>query len=86
MLAWLSEIARQHGLERLRINFTSTAKNKPARGFLESIGVKFVDASGDSRQFEFTPALLAALCESRKTASEPSRAEEAASSPLALPV
>jgi FkbH-like protein len=75
MLARLSEIALAHGLEQVRINFTSTAKNRPAREFLESIGVKFVESGGDSRQFEFTPAPLAASCGSPKAAFAPARNE-----------
>jgi acyl carrier protein len=76
MLAHLAEIARERGLGRLRINFISSAKNKPAREFLESIGMKFVASNGDSHQFELTPSLIVALCESPKASSAPSSCEE----------
>jgi FkbH-like protein len=86
MLAHLGGIARARGLERLRINFTSTTKNKPAREFLDSIGAKFGSSNGDAYRFEFSSVLIAGLCEPGQAASAPSAVEAKASSPLAPPV
>jgi FkbH-like protein len=86
MLAHLGGVARERGLEHLRINFTSTAKNKPAREFLESIGVKFVNPNGDAYQFEFLSATIAGLRESVQAVLPPSASETKTSSPLASPV
>jgi acyl carrier protein len=86
MLAHLGEIARERGLERLRINFSSTAKNKPAREFLESIGANFSASNGHAQQFEFSSVQIAGLRESVQAVPPPSAGETKTSSPLASPV
>jgi acyl carrier protein len=63
MLANLCEIARERGLDRLRINFSSTPKNSPAREFLESISASFDESTGPVYQFVFSPASIAGFCE-----------------------
>jgi FkbH-like protein len=86
MLAHLGRVARERGLERLRIHFTSTAKNRPAREFLESIGAKFDNSDSDAYQFEFSTEMIAGPCESGQAALAPSGVEAKISSPLASPV
>jgi FkbH-like protein len=75
MLAHLGGAARERGLERLRINFTSTPKNKPAGEFLESIGAKFGNSNGDAYQFEFSSVWIAGLCEVRQAGPSPTAPE-----------
>jgi FkbH-like protein len=85
MLAHLGGVARERGLERLRIHFTSTAKNRPAREFLESIGAKFGARNGDAYQFEFSSESIAGLCEPGQAAPPASVGETKTFSPLASP-
>jgi FkbH-like protein len=86
MLAHLGGVARERGLERLRINFTSTSKNKPAREFLESIGANFGNSNGDTHQFEFSSMKIADVCESAPAALPHTVGEIKTSSPVASPV
>jgi len=85
MLTHLGRVARERGLERLRIHFTSTAKNRPAREFLESIGAKFSGSNGDAYQFEFPSVLITGLSESGQAAPPRSAGETEMSSSLESP-
>jgi FkbH-like protein len=85
MLAHLGGIARERGLQGLRIHFISTAKNNPAREFLESIGAKFDNSNGDAYQFEFSSGVIAGVCESAPAALTHSTGEIKTSSPVASP-
>jgi acyl carrier protein len=86
MLARLVEIARERGLDRLRIDFTSTAKNSPAREFLESIGATFHESSGPAHQFEFSAASIAGVCEPGSGAPAPSNCQAKTTFPPASPI
>jgi FkbH-like protein len=61
MLGILGTIAQQRGIERVRLNFSPTPKNKPAREFLESIGAKFEQPDRASYFWDFPPAALIAI-------------------------
>lgn len=61
MLAALGYVARMDGLPAVRINFNSTPKNEPARGFLESMGAILETANGDPCRFEFAADRIAEL-------------------------
>ena len=86
MLARLSEVARERGLDRLRIDFTSTAKNSPAREFLESIGATFNESSGPAHRFEFSAASIAGVCKPGSAALAPPNCQAKATVPLASPI
>jgi FkbH-like protein len=61
MLSHLGRIAQKEGSEKVRINFVSTPKNKPARDFLESIGAIIEAGNGMTCQIDFEPAHIAEL-------------------------
>ncbi len=86
MLESLCEMARDRGLDRLRIHFSSTPKNSPAREFLESIGATFDESSGPVHQFVFSPALIASFCKPGQAAMARSDNEAKIIIPLTPPV
>lgn len=61
MLRWLGDLARERGLARVEIPFLPTAKNQPARDFLEAVGAAFRETREGGFLFRF-PAEAAASC------------------------
>jgi FkbH-like protein len=61
MLSHLGVLAGQEGREKVRINFVSTPKNKPARDFLESIGAIIEAGNGIPCQIDFESERIAEL-------------------------
>ena len=61
MFSHLGRIARNEGRERVRINFVSSQRNKPARNFLESIGAIVEAGNGVGCQIEFESRHIAEL-------------------------
>jgi FkbH-like protein len=61
MLAHLGRIAQEEGREKVRINFIPTPKNKPAREFLESIGVLIEAGDGGTCHLNFESERIAEL-------------------------
>ena len=61
MLSHLGRIAQKEGSEKVRINFVSTPRNKPARDFLESIGAIIEAGNGMTCQIDFESARIAEL-------------------------
>ena len=61
MLSHLGRIARKDGRENVRINFVPTAKNQPARDFLESIGATIEAENGVPCQIDFESERIAEL-------------------------
>lgn len=54
MLSYLGRMARHEAIDKIRIHFASTPKNKPAREFLESLGgaANFVPATASHFDFD----------------------------------
>jgi FkbH-like protein len=61
MFAYLGQAARQRRLQGARIRFTPTAKNQPAREFLDSIGAVLRPAAGGGLVWETTDQSLEGL-------------------------
>ena len=61
MLSYLGRIAWEDGREKVRIHFVPTAKNKPARHFLESIGAIIEAENGNQCRIEFESERIAEL-------------------------
>ncbi|HKD06956.1 MAG TPA: amino acid adenylation domain-containing protein [Bryobacteraceae bacterium] len=61
ILARLGEIALARGLNRVEAPFTPTARNIPARDFLESIGKEFRHEDGDGFVYRFDAAYAAGV-------------------------
>jgi FkbH-like protein len=59
MLSYLGRIAQQEGRKKVRIHFVPTAKNKPARDFLESIGAIIAAENGNRCQIDFESERIA---------------------------
>ncbi len=60
MVARLGEIALERGLAEVRLPFVPTAKNQPARQFLDGLAPPRTGAAGDSRSVYVLPASEAA--------------------------
>jgi FkbH-like protein len=56
MLAALGRAAEAQGLRGVRLRFVPTAKNAPARAFLDSLGVVPTDAAGGARHYDLSTA------------------------------
>lgn len=61
MLARLGQMAREEGLHQVRVNFVSTAKNQPAREFLENLGAAIAPGSGTHIEADLDAESLADL-------------------------
>jgi FkbH-like protein len=61
MLSHLGRIAQEEGREKVRITFLPTAKNKPAREFLESIGAVIEAGDGGTCHLDFESERIADL-------------------------
>lgn len=59
MLSCLGRIALEEGQEKVRIHFVPTAKNKPARDFLESLGATVEGENGNPCQIDFESERIA---------------------------
>jgi len=53
MLARLGEIARERGLDRIKVPYMPTQKNRPAPDFLEAIGAEFKEPLANGFLFRF---------------------------------
>ncbi|HEY0605190.1 MAG TPA: HAD-IIIC family phosphatase, partial [Herpetosiphonaceae bacterium] len=71
MLARLGELAQEHGLSRVHLRYTTTAKNQPARDFLESIGGEFKTPTEDGTAFSLPSDVAATTLARRITAPRP---------------
>jgi FkbH-like protein len=70
MLASLGRIAQQHGIALVRINFSPTQKNKPAREFLEATGASFETADRASYSWDVPAAQMIELPSSAPVANQ----------------
>ena len=61
MLAHLGEIAKERGLEEVRIPFAATARNRPAEALLAGAGAQFERRGDSGLIFEFPAGYLAAV-------------------------
>jgi predicted enzyme involved in methoxymalonyl-ACP biosynthesis len=61
MLAHVGQAARERGIQRVRIRFVPTAKNRPAREFLDSIGAALDRGQGSALLWETPAETLEAL-------------------------
>lgn len=86
MLARLGEVARERGLDRVRIHFNSTAKNSPAREFLESIGATYDESNGPAHPFEFSATSIAGVREPSSAEHAHFNGETKTSFPLTSPI
>jgi FkbH-like protein len=59
MLSHLGRIAQEEGIGKVRIHFVPTARNKPAREFLESVGAIIEAGTGNPCQFDFESERIA---------------------------
>jgi amino acid adenylation domain-containing protein/FkbH-like protein len=77
MLARLGDLARQRGLGWVDVHFVSSAKNKPALDFLESVGRAFKQALNGGYVFKFPAGFAAdvAFCPASSPV-EPTTAKE----------
>jgi len=64
MLWHLGRMAQEEGREKVRINFIPTARNQPAREFLECLGVRIETGEGRACRLEFDSGCLAELTSS----------------------
>lgn len=83
MLTRLDAIAQEQGLDYVRIRFVPSAKNKPAREFLEGLGSKFDSRDASSYSLAFPAGRLTELCAQAQTNAAETAEPEAAAAPSA---
>lgn len=83
MLAHVAGIAQEHGIDRVRVRFQPTAKNRPASEFLQMIGAEYREPAGQGFDFVFPAAYLANLRYTARSDAEASNG--AAASPAPAP-
>lgn len=85
MLAWLGETARERGLAEVAIPFRPTARNRPARDFLDAVGAAFREPREEGTVYRLPAAAAASVRfvprEARETAPA---ATETAAPPVRL--
>jgi thioesterase domain-containing protein len=82
LLAYLGEVARQHGAAYVDVHFVPTPKNQPAFDFLNGVGVSFRQASNGGYLFRFPADYAARIA---LTLAEPSSAPGSSGGDTALP-
>ena len=81
ILARLGEIAIESGMKAVRVPFLTTAKNKPARTFLDSVGEPYRAEIAGGFVYDFPADAVAALRFDPQTAAAP-RDSESRETPL----
>src|SRR5262249_50058711 len=71
MLRRIDELAQARGLKNVSIQFSNSPKNKPAREFLESLGLDCAGADGVRLRFVFAGGRLSAACAAARKAETP---------------
>jgi FkbH-like protein len=80
MLTRIDELAQERGLKNVSIQFSNSPKNKPAREFLESLGLDCAGTDGGRMRFLFAGGRLSAACAAAPKAETPAPDETNASS------
>ena len=77
MLSHIDALAQKQGIAYVRIRFVPSAKNKPAREFLESLGANFDKPEGSSYSLAFPAGRVTQLCAKARPAQAASETTEA---------